>query len=260
MGTADANGILWGWRAKDWATIQEMQIRPVYQAVLSKLALEPSHSVLDVGCGAGLFLSMVAERGLRPSGLDASAALLAIARERVKRADLRIGEMEALPFAAESFEVVTGFNSFQFAWDPAAALCEAKRVAKTGAAIVIVVWGKPEAMEAANVVAALGPLMPPRLPGTPSPLVLSDEVSLRNFAETAGLAPMEVGGVDSPWTYPNLATALRGLMSSGSAKRAIDHTSEEKVIKVFEAAVRPFIRDDGTVHIGTSFLYLIARV
>ncbi len=40
--------------------------------------------------------------------------------------------------------MVTAFNAVQFAADPAAALAEAKRVAKPGAPVFMLVWGREE--------------------------------------------------------------------------------------------------------------------
>lgn len=45
--------------------------------------------------------------------------------------------MEELPFANKVFDVVTGFNAFQYAADPVAALAEARRVTKPGGTIVV---------------------------------------------------------------------------------------------------------------------------
>jgi ubiquinone/menaquinone biosynthesis C-methylase UbiE len=74
----------------------------------------------------------VAERGLQPFGLDASEALIELARARLPEADLHVGDMEALPYDDDTFDLVTGFNSFFFANDMVVALREARRVAKPG--------------------------------------------------------------------------------------------------------------------------------
>ena len=100
--------------------------------------------MLDVGCGVGAFLRLVADRGAEPFGLDASEALIDLARRRVPEADLRVGDMESLPYDADTFDLVTGFTSFFFANDMVAALREAGRVAKPGAPVVIQVWGAHE--------------------------------------------------------------------------------------------------------------------
>jgi ubiquinone/menaquinone biosynthesis C-methylase UbiE len=56
------------------------------------------------------------------SGIDAAKALIEFARRRVSAADLRVGPIEQLPWPDDSFDLVTGFNAFQFAADSVAAL------------------------------------------------------------------------------------------------------------------------------------------
>lgn len=168
--TAEGNGRLWGARARDWADIQEVVCRPVYTAVFDRVGVQSGTAYLDVGCGAGLAAQIAAERGASVSGLDASDSLLSIARTRAPNGDFYLGELESLPFEDGAFDLVTGFNSFQYAGNPSIALSEAKRVAKAGASVVIMTWGTPGGMEAASLVAALKPLLPPPPPGAPGPL------------------------------------------------------------------------------------------
>ena len=108
-GSASRWGPLWGNRPADWALSEDQQ-GPTYEAALRHVGLEPGQRVLDVGCGAGAFLRLVAERGAAPSGIDASAALVELARARLPLADVRVGEMEHLPYDDASFDLVTGFN------------------------------------------------------------------------------------------------------------------------------------------------------
>jgi ubiquinone/menaquinone biosynthesis C-methylase UbiE len=73
--------------------------------------------VLDVGCGSGRFCRLAAERGAVVRGVDAIADRIAGARLRLPTGDFRLGFMEELPWPADSFDVVTGFNAFQYAVD-----------------------------------------------------------------------------------------------------------------------------------------------
>jgi ubiquinone/menaquinone biosynthesis C-methylase UbiE len=93
--------------------------------------------LLDTGGGAGMFLRLAADRGAEVHGLDASQGLLAHARGRVPGAPLVEGELEQLPYADASFDVVTGFNSFQYAARPAVALAKARRVARPGGHVLL---------------------------------------------------------------------------------------------------------------------------
>ena len=136
-------GELWGARAADWSATEELNA-PSYEAALRELPPLEGRRVLDLGCGAGVFLRMAADRGAAVSGLDASEGLLAEAARRVPEADLRLGELDRLPFADDAFDVVTAFSSIFFALDPVTALREAGRVARPGAVVVVQVWGREE--------------------------------------------------------------------------------------------------------------------
>jgi len=257
--TSAVNGRLWGTAAEDWAAIQEGTCRPVYQAVFDRVGLKAGEQYLDAGCGAGLAAQMAAARGAQVFGLDAAENLLAIARRRVPDGEFQTGELESLPFADGAFDLVTGFNSFQYAANPAAALAEAKRVARPGSHVVVVTWGDPAGMEAASIVAALRPLLPPPPPGAPGPFALSDETALRAFASAAGLEPLEVLDVDAPWHYADLATALRGLGASGVAARARDNSSAEAVDDAHAKALASFHQADGSYRVAARFRCLVTR-
>ena len=255
--TADANGRLWGQSAQDWAEIQEHMCRPVYEEALDRLSVGRGTHYLDAGCGSGLAAQLASDYGARVSGLDAAENLLAIARARVPQGDFRQAPLEQMPFAGASFEAVTGFNSFQYAASPVAALAEAKRVTTPGGLVLIMTWGNPAGMEAASLVAALKPLLPS--PPSGVTFALSDESALKALATSANLAPIDIFDVDSPWRYANLDEALRGLRSSGVAARAIEHTSAESVDAAHTTALTPFRQLDGSYLIGATFRCLIAR-
>jgi SAM-dependent methyltransferase len=87
--------------------------------------------VLEVGCGSGVFLRAAADRGAEVSGIDASEALIELASRRVPEADLRVGDLQFLPYDDGVFDLVAGFNSFFFAANMVAALREAGRVEGT---------------------------------------------------------------------------------------------------------------------------------
>ncbi len=256
--TALANGRLWGTRARDWGEIQEGQCRPAFEAVLDSIPLRPGVRYCDVGCGAGLAALIAADRGAEVSGIDAAESLLEIARERVAGGAFDLGEMEDLPFPDATFDVVTGFNSFQFAADPVAALREARRISKPSGRVIVLTWGDPQGMEAAAIVGALKGLLPPPPPGAPGPFALSNEGALRAFAASAGLTALEVSDVACVWRYKDLETALRGLGSSGVAAKAAEHAGAEAVDQSHEAALAPFRQNDGSYRLGASFRWLTA--
>jgi SAM-dependent methyltransferase len=101
---------------------------------------EPGQMALDIGTGTGSIALGLAELGLRMTGLDPAAALLAQAAERAEGADLSVawtkGEAEALPFDAQQFDLVTAGQCWHW-FDRPKAAAEAYRVLKPGGALVI---------------------------------------------------------------------------------------------------------------------------
>jgi SAM-dependent methyltransferase len=238
--------------------VQEGQFSAAYGAVFDACGVARDTRYCDVGCGSGMAALMASQRGAAVSGLDAAESLLAIARARVPSADLRVGDLEELPFPDAQFDLVTGFNAFQYAANAVGALAEARRIAKPTGRVVVMTWGSPEGMEAATLVGALKPLLPPPPPGAPGPFALSQESALRALAESAGLRPLEVFDVTCHWAYPDLATALRGVGSSGVAVRAAETSGIEAVDAAHAAALAPFRQADGSYRIGASFRWLLA--
>ena len=72
--TSEANGKLWGARARDWAQLQEPTMRPVYERVFDRVSLRAGTGYLEVGCGAGLATAIAGGRGAIVHGLDAAPA------------------------------------------------------------------------------------------------------------------------------------------------------------------------------------------
>jgi ubiquinone/menaquinone biosynthesis C-methylase UbiE len=257
--TSGLNGRLWGARAQDWANLNEVSLRPVYEAVLTRLSVGNRTRYLDIGCGSGLATQLAANRGAEVYGIDAAEALLAIARARTPKGEFRHGDLEALHYEDATFDAVTGFNSFQYAANPEIALRQAKRVCKPEGAIAIVTWGKPEGMQAASMVTALRPLMPPPPPGAPGPFALSDETALRNFATSAGLKAGEIFDVEAIYAFPDKETAIRAWNSSGVAARAMENTSEQAVSEAHANAMAPYRQSDGSYRFSGTFRCLMAR-
>jgi SAM-dependent methyltransferase len=167
--------------------------------------------------------------------------------------------MESLPYVDDRFDLVTGFNSFQFAADPARALREAGRVARPGAPVVIATWGRPEQCEAAAWVKAVGGLLPPPPPGAPGPFALSDPGALEEFAARGGLTPLGRRDVACVWDYPDEDSVLRAMKSAGFAVEAIDTVGEERVTEAVLEAVAPYRTSAGGYRLENVFGYLVAR-
>ena len=267
-GSARTQADLWGERARDWAEVMEGWNAwgvPVYRHVLGRVALHEGTGVLDVGCGAGRFCRMAADRGARVAGLDATPAFVEIASERVPQGDFRVGEMENLPWADDSFDLVTGFNSFFIAADMVNALREAGRVARPSAPVAMSVFGRPERCNSTTVFGALGDLFPskPTEDGDPDDAAgdnrpLHEEGALEALAAKAGLEPDEAGYLQFAEEYPNLETLLRGMLAAPPWRRAARAVGEEAVREAVTARLAPFEDSAGRYRLEEEIRYLIA--
>ena len=256
-GTAALQGELWGARASGWAE-QELQQRPLYEHALGSLDVRGGSNVLDVGCGSGLFCRLAADAGAEVTGIDAAASLVEIARERVPEGDFRVGDLQFLPFTDGAFDAVTGFNSFQYAADPVAALAEARRVAKPGAPIFALVWGRESHTELVSMLRALRPLLPPAPPDAPGPFALAEEGALEVLVRQAGLEPVDAGYIDAPFEYSDEESLLHATLASGPAALAIRTSGEDAVRRAVLDASAPFRTAHGGYRIETEWRYVTA--
>jgi SAM-dependent methyltransferase len=258
MGSATIQGQLWGARAQDWAAYVEQVGLPLFGATLDAARVTADTRLLDAGCGAGLLALLASFRGAQVTAVDASPGLLAIARQRLPAADVREGDLEALPFADASFDAVAAVNSVFYAADMGAAMRELVRVARRGGRVVITAWGPPEKCEFLTaVMPALGPLMPPPPPGVPPPHpgALSERGALAAVLKEAGLRVVEEGEVACPFVFPSTEASWRGNSSAGVNQAAIAHSGETAVRAVYADADRAHMRPDGSVQYDNLFLW-----
>jgi SAM-dependent methyltransferase len=228
----------WSEQAELWAEHWGSFTDPVRAELLRGVG--PGTRLLDAGCGSGELLAMAAARGAEVSGIDSAEGMLAIARARLPGADLRLGELQRLPWPDGAFDVVTAVNTLQFAPDFGAALAE---VARVGRRVHVANWGLREDCDINAVDDALGDEPPPgdalhRAPG-----------GLEAFAAEAGLTVLEAREVDVPFELPDDATV----------ERAFEFEHEGVAPAELRAAAAPFRRPDGSYRFENRFRLLIAE-
>jgi len=137
----DPNGWL-GWLAGASMNVGHAKL---WSWGLTHVAIEPDGTVLDVGCGGGKCVQVLARTAPRGKvyGLDCSEEMVRMAR-RVNRALIREGRVEiqhgtvsALPFPDATFDLVTGFETYYFWPDLPGDLREIWRVLKPGGTLLI---------------------------------------------------------------------------------------------------------------------------
>jgi ubiquinone biosynthesis O-methyltransferase len=131
------------WRASEIGATTERLER---QLILELLGNVGGCRVLDIGCGDGDFALELAKRGAIVTGIDASAAMIAAARDRANRENanvaFQVAVAEHLPFPAGQFDVVTAITVLCFVDDPNPVFREIARVLAPGGRMVIGELGK----------------------------------------------------------------------------------------------------------------------
>jgi SAM-dependent methyltransferase len=262
MGSAAVQGELWGTQARDYAVCLEQVTLPLQGAALDAAQVTEGTRLLDAGCGAGLLSLLASLRDAQVTALDASAALLAIARDRLPAGDVHQGDLEALPFADATFDAVAAVNSVFYAADVACALDELVRVTRPGGRVVVTAWGPPERCEFLTaVIPAVGPLMPPPPPGAhpPNPAALSQPGALAGALERAGLRVLEEAEVSCPFVFPSVEASWRANASAGPNQLAIAHSGEAAVRAAFAEIDSAHSRPEGSIRYENVFLLAVGE-
>ena len=174
-------------------------------------------------------------------------------------ADVRTGDLEALPFGSGAFHAVVAVNSIFYADDMSAAMRELVRVARPKGRVVVTAWGPPERCEFLRaVMPALGPLLPPPPPGAASAHrgTLAEPGALAALLREAGLRVLEEGQVSCPFVFPSAEASWRANSSAGVNQAAIACSGEAAVRAVYAKADRTHMRPDGSVRYDNVFLWI----
>jgi len=131
--------------AAEWDAIRSLHVAEaeVEAAIGRALGDGPIGRLVDVGTGTGRMLELLAPRSDSAIGIDRSPEMLRFARAKlssradVARAELRQGDMYALPLQDRSADVVVLHLVLHYAQQPAAAVAEAARLLGPGGRLLI---------------------------------------------------------------------------------------------------------------------------
>jgi SAM-dependent methyltransferase len=180
---------------------------PLYAAVLEAAAVGPGTTVLDLGCGAGLFARAAADRGAQVTGIDSDPAAVMVAAAEVPEATFVV--RDALDPPPGSVDVVAAVQLLMHVADPIAVLAAAGR---RGSVVAATVWGRERECDVRAFGEALAPWLGPRPPSVAS--AVTDPDRLGAMAESAGLVVERLDEVVCPFDYADEDELLGPLFES----------------------------------------------
>lgn len=251
------------WADGNYAAVAERIAIALPTAALDGLDLA-GRDLLDVATGTGNAAILAAQHGARVTGQDLVDSLLEVARDRSADLGLDIrwdeGDVELLPYADDSFDVVTSTVGVQFAPRAAAVSSELHRVTRRGGQIVLVNWTKE------GLIGQMFGVLAKYLPAPPAwvttPPMWGTEAYLRGLFAADDVTITR--GVN-PFVFPSIEAFLEFFtIEYGPMKRAMERTKaegrwEELRSDMLDLYARLNVATDGTAHIDSEFLVCTVR-
>jgi SAM-dependent methyltransferase len=172
--------------------------RGATDAILEAAHIRPGQIVLDLASGVGdpaLSIAAAVAPSGRVTATDLGPGMMSLAEEIARRKGItnikfREADAESLPFADQSYDVLTCRFGIMFFPDLGKALRECLRVVKSGGRVAFVAWGKMDqpffTSTAANLIKHLPVPPPPPDPEAPGIFMFGERGRLRRALEAAG--------------------------------------------------------------------------
>jgi SAM-dependent methyltransferase len=231
----------WGRLAVDFATLSEPSNCREYVAMHHFLGVDAGDRLLDVACGSGLALELAALRGATCAGIDASARLVDVARDRNPKADLQVGDMHDLPWPDESVDVVTSFRGI---WGTTpAALDEVHRVLVPGGRAGLTVWGHIKISPGAWALAPFRLAEAPAVANQAAMVALGRPGAGEQLLAAHGFSDVRRVTVPFAWEFADPQSYARALASTGPAYEAIRTVGEDAFQEAAVGTAARLVRD-----------------
>jgi SAM-dependent methyltransferase len=214
------------------------------ERLLEAVELKPGMELLDVACGTGHATIPAAREGARVTGLEPSADLLAIARERAADAMVEIdwieGEVGELPFEEGRFDRVVSVFGHTFWPDHERTAAELRRVCRAGGAIGITCW-----------TGVIGRLL--ATVADPGPLAWADEEHVKGLFG----APLEIERHEIEWRDRSTDDFADFMLESFAA---LGEPADPLRSALTAELERENLEDDGRLRFRADYLTAVVRL
>jgi SAM-dependent methyltransferase len=250
------------WALGDYSEVAK-RFMPAAEALVAACDVGVGDHVLDVAAGDGNVAVAAARTGARVTATDFAPSLLTAGRARTQALGLEVrwqeADAEALPFADETFDIVTSAFGLMFAPRPDVAIAEAFRVTRPGGVVGLTAW-TPDGFTG-QVTALMGEYLPVPM-GTDRPIDWGIETTVRRR-----LAPhstgLEVSRGEIVWEFASIDETLRWQEANFgalvAARRMVGDRYEELRAR-FAGLIAEWNRGEGgAVVLPATYLLAVAR-
>jgi ubiquinone/menaquinone biosynthesis C-methylase UbiE len=183
-------------------------------------------------------------------GVDLNPAMLNIARTHLPATSIpvewREGDVCALPFPDDSFDVVVCQQGLQYVLDKAAALDNMNRVLVPGGRLICTVWSRPHRANAALADALRHHISAEAAASSLAPFAWTDADLVRQAVVDAGFQAIEMAVIESQSRMPASAESVRSYIESMAVRlpfaeeiAAVHKALEQAVSAALQAASIP---------------------
>lgn len=271
-GSKDEQVELWnGGVGRNWVEAQALldgMFKPFEDLLADAASTGAPSLVLDIGCGTGAVSLAVARRlGAQGAvtGVDISAPMLALARERAAQAQARAtfvqADAETHAFAPATFDAFVSRFGVMFFSDPVRAFTTLRGAGKPGASLTFAAWrsaaDNPFMTTAERAAAPFLPAMPPRLPDAPGQFAFADAEKVRGILALSCWRDTVIEPIDIPCALPaqtmeDFATRLGPL---GRVLPEVDDAATRRlVLTAVRNAFQPFVHGDTVRYVAACWL------
>jgi ubiquinone/menaquinone biosynthesis C-methylase UbiE len=226
-----------------------MFFEPYARDLAGRVRVPDGGTVLEVACGTGRVTRLLRERlpeSVRMTATDLNEAMLDYARKQFPEGPgltWRQADAAALPFPDGSFDAVVCQFGYMFVPDKETAMREARRVLRSGGALLFNVWDRLEENDIARTthetVSSFFPEHPPQFYSVP--FGFHDTARIRSMLEAASFEDVRIDTVASESRSPSAHDASLGLIRGNPVGTEIKDRGTvpiETVIDAVERAIR----------------------
>ena len=196
--------------------------------------------VLDVCTGHGVLAAAAAKRGARVSALDFAEEVVETARHNVPTVEFQQGDVQNVPYLSNSFDAVICGYGIMHVPEPARALAEMYRVARSGGRVALSVWERPAQNNGFGLV--LGAIethgrLDVSLPHGPDFFQFGDPEHLRAALAQTGFKDIEATTVSQTWRFEQPTDLIDAILQGGVRVRALINAQEQSALSSIKGAV-----------------------